>query len=481
MTDGPPHAATARHAHPDDAPAPGAAARSGRHDPFRWIIENPGTVDLIVFGAATVFVLLFALGTGSFGWWTLFSVPMFVAGAVCRVRPLLGVLVIGALAVLHMLVNVPVVAGDVMTFYAMFCAVAYGSSAVHAIGVVAGMLGVLAQAGYFGVVTLLDEYGGPLQAAVTFVGLVVVGTITIVAIWALANLQRARVRQLALTRDRAEQAVREREQRTALAVADERARIAREMHDVVAHSLSVIIAQADGGRFVAAQKPEKAVEVLGTIGETGRAALADMRSLLGVLRQEDETSFGPQPGTEQLPDLLERVRAAGLEVSLESEGDLEHLPQAVGMSVFRLVQEALTNVLKHAGPGASALVRLDRGAGGLTIEVIDDGQGTDPDSDGLGHGLTGMRERMSVLGGTLQAGPLPSRGYRVRATVPLGAGPGAAPGRPASPSTPDSPYAAPADAPATAADTFRSPYPTPGPGTTPAPGPAGTAPRGETP
>ena len=128
---------------------------------------------------------------------------------------------------------------------------------------------------------------------ISFVGLMVIGTITIVAIWALANLQRPRVRQLALTRDRAEQALREREQRTALAVADERARIAREMHDVVAHSLSVIIAQADGGRFVASQKPEKAAEVLGTIGETGRAALADMRSLLGVLRRRTRPASVP--------------------------------------------------------------------------------------------------------------------------------------------------------------------------------------------
>ena len=471
----PPEPATAQ-----EAPAERTGARGGLRDPFRWIIENPGTVDLIGFSAAALLMLLFGVGVGGAGWWMLFSVPMVLAGAVCRIRPLLGVIVIGALALLHVAVGTPVVAGDAMTFYAMFCAVAYGSTAVHVIGVAAGLLGVLVQASYFGLVALFGEYGGVAQGAATFVGLSVVGTITIVAIWALANLQRARVRQLALTRDRAEQAVREREQRTALAVADERARIAREMHDVVAHSLSVIIAQADGGRFVAAQKPEQAVEVLGTIGETGRAALADMRSLLGVLRQEDETSFGPQPGPEQLPDLLERVRAAGLEVTLESEGDLDALPQAVGMSVFRLTQEALTNVLKHAGPGASALVRLVRGPEGLVIEVIDDGQGTDPDSDGLGHGLTGMRERMSVLGGTLQAGPLPSHGYRVRATVPLPGGPGTA-----AAATPDSPYTTPASTPQTTPTPLRSPYPPAAPGTTTAsgaaPDPAVTDPRGETP
>lgn len=393
--------------------------RVRRSDPFRWIIENPGTVDLIVFAVAAFLVLVFAIGTGSLGWWTLFTVPMILTGAVCRVRPALGVLVIGSLALLHILANLPVVMGDLLTFYAMFCAVAYGSRLVHGLGVGAGFLGVLVQAIFWAIYSLRDDYGGPVQAAFSFFGLVLVGSITIVAVWALASLQRARMRQLALTRDRAEQAIREREQRTALAVADERARIAREMHDVVAHSLSVIIAQADGGRFVAAQKPEKAAEVLTTIGETGRAALADMRSLLGVLRQEDETRLGPQPGPEMLEDLIERVRATGLAVTLDVDGRIEDLPQAMGMSVFRLVQESLTNVLKHAGRGASAAVRIVRSPQRLEIDVLDDGQGIDPESDGYGHGITGMRERMSVFGGVLQAGPLPGRGYRVRAVIPL--------------------------------------------------------------
>ncbi|ATG54447.1 two-component sensor histidine kinase [Brachybacterium ginsengisoli] len=420
------------------AQAPGTPSpRTRRIDPFRWIVENPGTVDLLVFGSAAFLLLVFAVLTGSISWWTLFSVPMVAVGALCRVRPLTGVLVIGSLAVLHVAVGTPVVAGDIMTFYAMFCAVAYGGGVVHAIGVAAGMLGVLVQATVAAVEALRSPYASVWEAVTAFGVLTVVGTITIIAVWALANLQRARVRQLALTRERAEQAMREREQRTALAVSEERSRIAREMHDVVAHSLSVIIAQADGGRFVASQKPEKAAEVLGTIGETGRAALADMRSLLGVLRQEDETSYGPQPGPEMLPDLIDRVRSAGLETELQIEGALSDLPQAMGMSVFRLVQESLTNVLKHAGPGASASVRIRRTPQELTIEVLDDGQGVDPDSDGLGHGLTGMRERMSVFGGTLRAEPLPSRGYRVRAVVPLATPRSASsPARPVPPAAP---------------------------------------------
>lgn len=394
--------------------------RRSRPDPFRWVIEHPGPTDAILFGASALLILLFSVVTGSIGWWTLFTVPMVAAAAVCRIRPGLGVALIGSLALLHVLADVPVVLGDVLTFYAMFCAVSYGVPAVHAAGVAAGFLGVLVQAGYWALVPLRSPYGSFLQSLVSFGALMVIGSITIIAIWALANLQRARVRQLALTHERAEQAARDREQRTALAVADERARIAREMHDVVAHSLSVIIAQADGGRFVASQQPEKAADVLGTIGESGRAALADMRSLLGVLREEDETSFGPQPGPDQLPELVERVRAAGLRVDLQIEGELADIPQALGMSLFRLVQESLTNVLKHAGPRASAAVRVSRGPQQIEVSIIDDGHsGGAPNSAGPGHGITGMRERMSLFSGTLQTGPMPGHGYRVLATVPV--------------------------------------------------------------
>lgn len=393
--------------------------RRTRPDPFRWVIEHPAVVDAVVWGAITFLVALFGLGLGAYGWWIPFSLPMLAAGAICRTRPGWGVAVIGALAVLHVAAGMMVLLGDVMTFYAMFCAVAYGSGRVHAAGIIAGVLGVLTQTVGWTVQTAASPYASVMETIAVFLTLLVTGSISIIAVWALANLQRARVRQLAMQRERAEQAVREREQRTALAVADERARIARETHDVVAHSLSVIIAQADGGRFIASQQPEKAADVLTTISDTGRAALADMRSLLGVLRQEQQTTFGPQPGPEMLPDLVERVRAAGLPVTLELCDGLEDVPQAMGLSLFRLVQEALTNVMKHAGEDAHASVSIRRTAGGLEVEIIDDGRGEDPTSDGLGHGLTGMRERVCVFGGTLLAGPLPGRGFRVLAGFPL--------------------------------------------------------------
>lgn len=407
----------------ESSPPPRRSALPWRRvdDAFRWVIEHPGTIDAIVFGTAAALFALVGLATAPTvgAWWALYSVPMIAVGAIGRTRPAWCMTVVAVLAVLHMAVLMPVVVGDVMTFYAFYCAVAYGTARTHAIGVALGMLGVLMQSLFWAGAALTDAGGDPVVGAGVFIVLLISGSVTILAIWALARLQHARVRQLALSRERAEQAVREREQRTALAVADERARIAREMHDVVAHSLSVMIAQADGGRYLAQKNPDAAADVLGTIAGTGRAALADMRSLLGVLRAEEETTFGPQPGLDQIGDLAERVRAAGLSVDLQMSEGIDHLPQALGMSVFRLVQEALTNVMKHAGPEAAARVSLRLHGPVLEVQVLDDGRGHDPDSDGLGHGLTGMRERVSAFGGDLQVGPLPGRGYRVLARFPV--------------------------------------------------------------
>lgn len=398
------------------APAPRV-----RFDPFRWLLEHPGTVDGVLFGGFTAFLLLGGIVGWTFPLWLLFSIPMFAAGAISRVRPGLSALIIGAFAVLHLVVGQQLIVGDVMIFYALYCATAHGSRRAGRLALAAACIGALMQAVAVGMLyverssSLLRTVGEVIAStgATLIFGLIAVG-----GTWAIGRYQHTRLDQVRLARERAEQAEREREQRAALAVAGERARIAREMHDVVAHSLSVIIAQADGGRFIASQNPEQAASVLETISTTGRAALADMRSLLGVLRHDEESSFGPQPDLAMLPELLERVRATGLTVHEEIVGPLDDLPPAMGLSLFRLVQEALTNVLKHAGPGASASVRVVRDAASLRVEVLDDGRGTDPDSDGQGHGLTGMRERIGLLGGELQAGPLPSRGFRVRAVVP---------------------------------------------------------------
>ncbi|WP_084622363.1 sensor histidine kinase [Demequina oxidasica] len=213
----------------------------------------------------------------------------------------------------------------------------------------------------------------------------------------------------------------------ALAAAEERARIAREMHDVVAHTLSVVVAQADGGRFAGANSPTEATRALETIAEVSRSALAEMRSLLGVLRESNsDTAMGPQPNLSDVPTLVAAMRGGGLAVSYITTGTPRTLPIGEGLAVYRIVQEALTNVLKHAGPAVTAFVQLQWEADSVTVTVSDDGRGAAARSDGQGTGLEGMRERVTVFSGTLDAGPKAGGGYLVRARLPLGTsiGPG---------------------------------------------------------
>ena len=209
----------------------------------------------------------------------------------------------------------------------------------------------------------------------------------------------------------------EQEQRARAATVDERNRIARELHDIVAHSLSVIVVQAEGGRAVAARHPARAGEVLGTIAETGREALTETRRILGVLREGregDGAEYGPQPG---LADVADLVRRTSDSAELTTFGTPPALAPAVGLTAYRVVQESLTNVLKHAGPDARARVVLACTADAVEIEVTDDGR-TATVPDGQGHGLRGMAERVSLHDGELTAGPGPVGGFVVRARIP---------------------------------------------------------------
>jgi signal transduction histidine kinase len=203
----------------------------------------------------------------------------------------------------------------------------------------------------------------------------------------------------------------------AAAIVEERARIARELHDVVAHAISVIVLQARGGRSLLDSEPQETRGALDTIEHTGQQALVEMRRLVGLLRASDERlALAPQPNLSQLPLLVDRVRAAGLPVELSIEGSPVALPPGVDLSAYRIVQEALTNALKHAGP-ARARVRLAYSPEALDVEVADDGAGATDDDDG-GHGLVGMRERVTIYGGDLDAGPQPDGGYAVRVRLP---------------------------------------------------------------
>src|SRR4051794_2575725 len=202
------------------------------------------------------------------------------------------------------------------------------------------------------------------------------------------------------------------------AVADERARIAREMHDAVAHSVSVMVLQAGAAEQVLASSPERARESLVTIQDTGREAIVELRRMLGLLRDPvADASLAPQPGVGRLDALLEQVRAAGLPVELTVEGEPRRLPPGIDRSAYRIVQEGLTNTLKHAGP-AHASVRLRYDDRALELEVLDDGHGPQ-DAGGGGFGLLGMRERAALYGGVLAADARPGGGYSLRARLPL--------------------------------------------------------------
>ncbi|ONF66976.1 two-component sensor histidine kinase [Amycolatopsis keratiniphila subsp. keratiniphila] len=229
------------------------------------------------------------------------------------------------------------------------------------------------------------------------------------------NTRQRRIR-LSVLEQRAADLERERDTQAALAVAAERGRISRELHDVVAHALSVVVLQAQGAQAELERRPERTREALDAIVGTGRTALAEIRRLLGALGQ-DEPDWEPRPGAERLPRLAADIRAAGTPVEFRVEGAPRPLPSTVDLAAYRIVQEALTNVLKHAGRAASVTIVMRYEPETLEIEVTDDGTAAEEPS-GAGHGLEGMRERVNVLGGTFDAGPLPERGFAVRATLP---------------------------------------------------------------
>ncbi|QEU92730.1 sensor histidine kinase [Streptomyces kanamyceticus] len=246
--------------------------------------------------------------------------------------------------------------------------------------------------------------------------------------WVLGDSIRTRRAYLAQLEERADRLEKEREAQSKVAVAAERARIARELHDVVAHNVSVMVVQADGAAYVMDTAPDQARKALETISGTGRQALAEMRRLLGVLRtgeHEESGEYVPQPDVEQLDELIEQVRTAGLPVDFKVEGTPRPLPSGVELTAYRIVQEALTNTRKHGGENAGASVRLVYFDDGLGLLVEDDGKGAphelyeDGGADGSGHGLIGMRERVGMVGGTLDAGPRPGGGFRISALLPL--------------------------------------------------------------
>ncbi len=246
--------------------------------------------------------------------------------------------------------------------------------------------------------------------------------IVLVPAWLVGDIVRQR-RLEAIARAEAEQqAARDAEERLRAAVAEERRTMARELHDVVAHGVSVMLIQAGAARQVVDQSPERATEALLTVEATGREAMSELRRLLGVLDDDDASEgagVAPQPGIDQITTLLDRVREAGLPAELEVAGTPRPLPPSLDVTVYRIVQEALTNALRYARQAAT-LVRLTWEPAQLRIEILDDGPSTPPeDGEGAGRGLVGMHERASRVGGRLEAGPRLGGGYGVRAWLPI--------------------------------------------------------------
>jgi signal transduction histidine kinase len=250
------------------------------------------------------------------------------------------------------------------------------------------------------------------------VGDIFFGGVVFSVAWIIGFLLGQKFEEADAAKERAARLEREREAEARAAVAEERARIARELHDVVGHSVSVMTVQASAVRRLLHDDQEREREALLIVERTGREALAEMRRMVGVLRRPEEApALAPQPSLEHVERLVEQAREAGLPVELRVLGNAVELPAGVDLTAYRLIQEGLTNALKHAR-AKHAEVLVNYGDGTIEVTVSDDGQGVG-NGDGGGHGLVGMRERVSVYGGELDAGPQPGGGYRLRARLPV--------------------------------------------------------------
>jgi signal transduction histidine kinase len=268
-----------------------------------------------------------------------------------------------------------------------------------------------------GVATLIfAAFGGGLPAPPD----VAVPYVVLLLPWMVGHALRSRQLRADAFRERAMRLEQEQEFAAQMARTEERARLARELHDVVAHTVSVMVVQAGAARHVMETTPKQASEALSAVETTGREAMAELRTLLGVLASTDgEARLSPQPGVAQLPALVQRVSDAGLPVELHVTGEPHALASGIDLTVYRIVQEALTNALRYAGPVRTE-VSLEYRDGALKIEVLDEGGGERPRGVvSPGRGLAGMRDRVALYGGTLEAGPRLGRGYAVRAWLPL--------------------------------------------------------------
>lgn len=382
--------------------------------PRPWRLGERATLwfDVALASALLLPTVPFAL---SLGWaWTAFAVAEIVPLYWRRRHPAIVFAVVAAASAAQAVVLDTPVWGQVAFPVALYSLARFGRPGHARIGLVVGLCGALVAAWVWN--------AGPAGTSVspeieTLAATVLMISAIVVAAWALGTQARSRRAYEKMLVERGRRLAAEAERRAMMAAAEERTRIAREMHDVVAHGLSVVVVQADGARYAAERDPAVAVRTLGVVAETGREALTEMRRLLGLLRGSGDVELTPQPGLTDLPALA----GPGGRVHLDLPDPLPVVPDGIALTAYRIVQESLTNVRKHAGPSALATVTVRARPDVLEVEVCDDGDGAaslarPPRSEGLG--LVGMRERVEVHDGSLVTGPAPGGGWRVRARIP---------------------------------------------------------------
>ncbi|WP_028280690.1 histidine kinase [Arthrobacter sp. H5] len=381
-----------------------------------WVRANPGRVDI---AAAVLCYVVLALP------WALVGItPQFLISSALiiplawrRSHPVPAAAAVALVSVGQLAFNLAPQPAQVSVLLMVYALAAYAPRWASFTGLGIACLGMVVGVGQFGLNTYQTGFVAlPLYALYMFFAVAVV-----LLCWTFGDLARTRRLTFQALEDRARRLEVERQQERDLAAADERSHIAREMHDIVAHSLSVIITQADGARYAGATNPALATATLGTIAETGRASLREMRRLLGVLRGDEAASTRPLPTLADVQALVDTVERAGLEVTYAVIASPRRpLPAGAELTGYRVIQESLTNVLKHAGPNTSASVLLAWGAKGLDLTIDDDGRGAAPDpaTAGAGQGIKGMAERLKLYDGTVDPGSRAGGGYRVHAFIP---------------------------------------------------------------
>ncbi|TQF66040.1 sensor histidine kinase [Rhodococcus spelaei] len=381
---------------------------------YRWSGEHVAGIDRVIASVLSVLCAVAALASDAGIVGTVVSLGMTVPLAWRRTRVAASGFTIAAFAAVHVVV-IPdqLLASAIAVPIALYALAAYGPRRASGWGLGIAILGaVAAGARYF------RGEGISWQEQVFATAFLV---LFVVSVWAFGDLRRVRNQELAGLTERARLLELERAQEAELAAVNERTRIAREMHDIVAHSLTVVIAQADGGRYSAKADPEAAIAALTTISDTGRQALTDMRALLSVLREDRPRDYASTPGVSDMDALIEEIRAGGLAVEHTSVGERRALSTGAELTAYRIAQESLTNVLKHAGRAARVQVREHWTDSALELTIEDDGGGAygalvEPSAGG--QGVIGMRERVELYGGRFSAAPAVGGGFRVHAELP---------------------------------------------------------------